>query len=895
MIKIKKALLVGVTALLGTVSLAACNVPGFIGQNDGSNTTLVSNKAVASVSVKNNKEVYEYGEALDLTVTIRYSDGSTEIATDYSVTGFDAETYGIQSVTVNCEGKVSVLSVAVKPRPVYITKLTVVDNKAEDGYELEEQLDLTVVANYSDGTTQELTDYTVSTFDNHNPGEQVLTISYHDVTSDITVTVNPEPAVLESISVVDNKLETGYDIGEELDIVVLGHYSDGSVSPIEEFEVTGFDSYVTGSETLTVTVGEEFTTTVDVKINAPKVIAIVVKDNNSDIGYELDEELNLQVIAKYNDGSEQEVTEYTTDGYDNQTIGDHEVTVSYLEFTANVTVSVKESSFPEQEFESFVDLKDVWVEIPLPYGTGEWANSLKNDKSYGKYFHAETLDQRNISITEKYTKVLKEANWTVEKNGTSAAIYTNARKGNAIIKFRSYRTVFSFDVYATDAPRPVYPESISITGPEAITQTRKKKLKVNFAPANTNQTEVEWSSADESIATVNEKGAVKGINLGKTLITAKAKNAAGQEITASYEVNITEKTGDAWTIMLYVCGSNLESMYGAATDDINEILKVSNQPDDVNIIIETGGSSYWYNSQIKSNKLGRFHVANKKIVEDAQLNYSNMGKEETFESFVKWGLSEYPAENTGVILWNHGGALEGCCYDDIGGSDVLTNSEVGAVMDRVFDDNNRTSKLEFIGYDACLMQVQDIAEYNSHFFNYMVGSEEVENGDGWDYTSWVDDLYAGEDTETILNACADGFLKQYGASADQTLSVLDLNKMENYFDKWETMSAAIKSTARSNISSFKSILKSAHCYEDVSRFGSIDAYDFLTKLKEDSKYAQYSVVIEEAKTAFNQLVIHNCAGTKAGKSYGLALHAEVGGQTYPASETSFDTWRSIFA
>ena len=60
---------------------------------------------------------------------------------------------------------------------------------------------------------------------------------------------------------------------------------------------------------------------------------------------------------------------------------------------------------------------------------------------------------------------------------------------------------------------------------------------------------------------------------------------------------------DKYTIMVYMCGADLESGYdgystntsqaGYATMDLNEILSVSGQPDDVNIIIQTGGAKSW--------------------------------------------------------------------------------------------------------------------------------------------------------------------------------------------------------------------------------------------------------------------------------------------------------------
>ena len=64
---------------------------------------------------------------------------------------------------------------------------------------------------------------------------------------------------------------------------------------------------------------------------------------------------------------------------------------------------------------------------------------------------------------------------------------------------------------------------------------------------------------------------------------------------------------DMVTIMLYLCGSDLESLYGCATDDINEILD-ANVGDNVNIVIETGGASYWQNDTISNQTNQRYLI-----------------------------------------------------------------------------------------------------------------------------------------------------------------------------------------------------------------------------------------------------------------------------------------------
>ena len=282
--------------------------------------------------------------------------------------------------------------------------------------------------------------------------------------------------------------------------------------------------------------------------------------------------------------------------------------------------------------------------------------------------------------------------------------------------------------------------------------------------------------------------------------------------------------------MIYLCGSDLESQKSFATSDINEILSVSGQPDDVNIILETGGARKWKNSKVEAvrqqNKLGRWHIANKQLVADTHVSYTSMGSSSTLQSFLTWGLNNYPAEKTGVILWNHGGAMQGVCQDETetGGWDMLNNKEVKDAVSEAFSATG-TSKLEWIGYDACLMQVQDIAYKNSQYFNYMVCSEESESGYGWEYNTWVDDLYAKQPTTTILEAIADRFVAQSGSVGnDQTLSVLDLSKMAAYKTAFEDFASSagscINNYGKSNFQNFmkynvKYFSTSAYTYDEM--------------------------------------------------------------------------------
>ena len=478
----------------------------------------------------------------------------------------------------------------------------------------------------------------------------------------------------------------------------------------------------------------------------------------------------------------------------------------------------------------------------------------------------------------------------INLDNTTLTTYSNVNDGNLVYT----------QILKLSQEEIIYPTGITLEGKQELAIGKKNALDVKFIPENANSlSKITWSSSDENIAKVDENGLVTAIAVGNATITAKTF-AKRTVLEASFNIEVKEVVLDAWTIMLYICGSNLESESGLATTDIAEILSVNNQPEDVNIIIETGGSTSWHNYGIDSSKLSRYHVRDQELVLDEKLPKENMGKKSVFESFLTWGLQEYPAEKMGVIFWNHGGALDGVCFDDTIGSDSITNSETKAAFNKIFPQYG-IDKLEFVGYDACLMQIQDIAEFNSHYFNYMVGSEEAEAGEGWVYDKWVDDVYAGKDTKTILKANCDAFVAEYGS--DQTLSYLDLSKMENYHAKFEAMATAIKSTAKSNYSAFKTLLKSVKDFGDIQdwwysqngydAYGEIDGLDLLNKLGNNATYSAFQDVINEAKTAYTSLVAYSRKGNAAGNANGLGV---ISGApvSYPSSETAFTTWRSIF-
>ena len=551
------------------------------------------------------------------------------------------------------------------------------------------------------------------------------------------------------------------------------------------------------------------------------------------------------------------------------------------------------------------------------YNCANYSSKMQFRASSGYLQNTEALSLYSITINDRESNELTvygsntAGSFSTEITGSDDTYNLEGYSYFRVARTSSGAAYCSSITVITGTPTPIDPTGISLS-PSSIELAPggTKTVDVNYTPANANQNkELTWTSSNTSVATVSSVGKIS-VNSSATAgqsATITATLNLDTTVKSSVTVTVVEQQRDDQTIMIYMCGADLESENGLASGDIAEILTVKNQPDDVNIIIETGGAKSWdssYGYGISSTKLERWHVENKSLVKDDSLTYASMGLTSTFQSFLEWGITNYPADRMGVIMWNHGGGMKGVCYDEKKSDDNLLTDEVSAALSGAYT-NTGTTKLEWIGYDACLMQVQDIASINSDYFNYMIASEESEAGYGWDYDTWVDDAYSKKTTPVIMKAIVDGFITDNGGTSssqnDQTLSYLDLSYMSAYITAWNNMSTQIGTKlTTSNKSSFNTLVKSAKHYadSDYTYFGTFDAKDFVNKLSSNSTFNPGSSYTSAVLTAHSNLVAYSSCGRGAGNSYGVCIYWACDSQCakgtyYKASMTKFTAWRTL--
>ena len=236
----------------------------------------------------------------------------------------------------------------------------------------------------------------------------------------------------------------------------------------------------------------------------------------------------------------------------------------------------------------------------------------------------------------------------------------------------------------------------------------------------------------------------------------------------------------ALTLMIYMCGSNLESQYGSACADIEEMRASGVDAEAVNVLLLTGGSARWHTGQgagtveVRSLRASRRSGENRWAIEKT-LPARSMGDAGTLADFLGWGVQNYPAEKYALILWDHGaGPLEGICLDELNAPDRLGVDELA----RALGEASLPGKLGWIGMDACLMATAEVAKAVSPYAEYMIASQETEPADGWDY-AFLKGIEDDADGAATGRRIVDGYFESQGPDAQGlTLSCLDLSRID---------------------------------------------------------------------------------------------------------------------
>ncbi|MBQ3268866.1 MAG: hypothetical protein IJH09_03000 [Clostridia bacterium] len=277
-----------------------------------------------------------------------------------------------------------------------------------------------------------------------------------------------------------------------------------------------------------------------------------------------------------------------------------------------------------------------------------------------------------------------------------------------------------------------------------------------------------------------------------------------------------------WTVLFYMCGSDLESSYSYATGNLEEISRCQNPynalapfgmkrfKDDgsfgtVDILIQTGGCKQWHADQlgmdVRTDALQRWRYdcndepglpGTFTLEEDLPLQ--SMANSEVLADFIRWGAQTHPAKKYALVLWDHGGGSKtGIFIDELFKGDVMYLDELGDAL------RGSGVHLEAVLFDACMMANFETACAIQDSANWMVASEEQVAGKGTAINAWLQQLIYDPqcDGEWLGRWICEMSQIKYSTEGDEqsrdllTWSVIDLSKIGAVAEVFDAVFARI--------------------------------------------------------------------------------------------------------
>lgn len=341
-----------------------------------------------------------------------------------------------------------------------------------------------------------------------------------------------------------------------------------------------------------------------------------------------------------------------------------------------------------------------------------------------------------------------------------------------------------------------------------------------------------------------------------------------------------------WTFLVYMNAANDLERFGSL--NMNQ-MEQSGSTGDVNIVLQYKRISQSAIDDDTSNgnwtDTRRYYVTrdsdtnntNSPII--SQSSNIDMGRAQTLQEFVQWGVKAYPAEKYCLVIWNHGAGwrsrsrstspiTRGVSYDDDTGSHIDTIELADAV--------SIGRKWDIISFDSSLMQMVEVAYEIRDQATYIVGSEESPPGTGYRYERLMGSL-TGNPTQTPLTFAtfiAQDTLAAYGTGSEITQSVLDASKVGSLAPTLNTLGAALTSAQGAWGTQIATARRQSETYGDSGRIDytqNKDLIDFLNKLGSVGDPGVISAV-QGVRSSLSATILSNANGSQHPRSNGLSIY-----------------------
>ncbi len=311
-----------------------------------------------------------------------------------------------------------------------------------------------------------------------------------------------------------------------------------------------------------------------------------------------------------------------------------------------------------------------------------------------------------------------------------------------------------------------------------------------------------------------------------------------------------------WTILTIMQADN--NLAPFALQNINDMQK-NMVGDRINNLV------YWHRP--RSNQRLKYKIKSNGVIEEEVLEIKTApNMEQEVVDAMQWAVSNNPAKYYMLNLWNHGtGVIDQQAwgskinhqlryfnenswlevpgldlYDDRGilysdsTKSFMTNQQLAGACKQI-KDTVLKKKIDIIGMDACLMAMLEVAYQIKDYGNYLVSSQNLEPGRGWNYGAFLKNISSTPELFPPLKIAqniVDTYAQYYsGRYSFYTLSVIDLSGIDTIKKNLDSVISTISSCYKAEIQDIYIWVKQAATTAikfDASEF--IDLHSLYTNL-----------------------------------------------------------------
>ncbi|MEB3284603.1 MAG: clostripain-related cysteine peptidase [Candidatus Sericytochromatia bacterium] len=345
--------------------------------------------------------------------------------------------------------------------------------------------------------------------------------------------------------------------------------------------------------------------------------------------------------------------------------------------------------------------------------------------------------------------------------------------------------------------------------------------------------------------------------------------------------------GGKWAILVHLAAEN--NLYRFALQDLNEMEAGLPTDGSVDVYvlfdgIKDGDSAIY---KVKRDTGMNGNIISEKISAPEVIPASNeidSGDVKVVTRFVEWAGKNIQADHFMIDFWDHGSGIfhgapnpitKGFGWDDKGSN--LETSDLTPLGNAFRAASGKPFSI--VGFDACLMAHGEIAYQLRGNADYLVASEELEPGAGWDYRGWFNALaqIPSKTPAAVGTALVDTYLASYAPGGSQTsgrddttLSLTDINAFtQNVVPALNDFSSAAISSMSSNKEGFQAARAKARTFynRDCADLGS-----FLGNVRASVRDQRLAAATAKLDAAYRSAIVQTGNSPSRAGATGLVLY-----------------------